>query len=338
MDITEKFELIKINTEEIVTEEDLKTLLATKSNIKAYYGIAPTGPFHISYLIPLSKVLDCIEIGIECTILIADLHAVLDDLKSSWDDVSIKAEYYKKCIELSLPIKRKVKFVLGSDYQLEKNYILDVLKVSTLMTVTRATRAASEVTRMKNPKVSELIYPIMQCLDEVALGADISIGGIDQRHIYAAAHDYLQKIGYKATVDIYTPIVSGLKGPGTKMSASIPESHIKVYDSKDAIKRKINGAYCPQAVVSNNPIMQLCQHIIFSFRKELLIERSSKFGGDLKFSTYNDLKNTYLSGELHPMDLKNAVVRELCDIFARCREYFENNRDILLALGQEFIP
>ena len=174
MDIEQKLALIKRNTEEILTESELEELIKSKKNISAYLGIAPTGPVHIGYFIPLSKVFDFIGAGIDTKILIADLHSVLDDLKTKWEEMNLKAEYYAKCIELSLPWKKKPKFVRGSEYQLEKNYVMDMLKLATLTTVKRAKRAASEVTRMKNPKVSELIYPIMQALDEEYLQVEIN--------------------------------------------------------------------------------------------------------------------------------------------------------------------
>ena len=54
---------------------------------------------------------------------------------------------------------------------------MDIFKMSTLANVKTTLNAASEVTRMKNPKVSKLIYPIMQALDEHYLGVDCSWAG-----------------------------------------------------------------------------------------------------------------------------------------------------------------
>ena len=86
--------------------------------------------------------------------------------------------------------------------------ILLLYPMSTIATVDRATRAASEVTRMKNPKVSELIYPIMQALDEEYLDVDIQLGGIDQRHIFAFAREYMPAIGYRSRIEVMTPLVA----------------------------------------------------------------------------------------------------------------------------------
>lgn len=336
MDIQTRLELIKNNTEEIITEEDLLNLLKTKKDISAYYGTAPTGPFHIAYLIPLSKVFDLGRAGITTKILIADIHAAMDDLKTPWEEISKRAEYYKKCIELAFPWEKKPEFTIGSSFQLTKEYMTDVLKISTLMTVNRATRAASEVCRLKNPKVSEMIYPIMQALDEQYLDADIQIGGIDQRHIMAAAREYLPKLGYKSRVELMTPLVASLKGPGTKMSASIPGSFIKVYDSEESIQKNIRQAYCPEGDIAENPITQLCKFIIFPVKNKLKIERPAKFGGDVEFKSYEELEKQFIAKQLHPADLKQAVAKALIDIFSKARAYFEKNKDMLKGLGEQF--
>ncbi|MHA1652571.1 MAG: tyrosine--tRNA ligase [Candidatus Thorarchaeota archaeon] len=336
MDIHERLQLAKRNTAEVLTETELKDLLASKKSVSAYYGTAPTGPVHLGYFIPLSKVFDFERAGIRTTILIADIHAALDDLKSKWDELKLKAEYYQKCIELALPWKRPLRFVRGSEYQQREDYLMDVLRLSTMVTVKRATRAASEVTRMKNPKVGELIYPIMQALDEQYLGVDIQIGGLDQRHIMAFAREYLPRIGYRKRVEIMTPIVTSLLGPGTKMSASEPMSHIKVYDSEDAIRKKIRKAYCPEGVVEDNPIIQICQFIVFPIKGTITIERKPKYGGDVEFESFDELRSAYLDKKIHPADLKTSVAQYLIDILQRAREYFEHNDDLLQELGETY--
>jgi len=337
MELKEKLELIKKNTAEIITEDELNSLLKSKKTVKAYWGRAPTGPIHMGHIVSLSKIFDLQNAGIDVTILIADIHASLDDLKAPWDETEKRINYTTKAIELTLPWKIKPKFVIGSSFQLNKEYVTDVLKLSTLTTVTRATRAASEVTRMKNPKVSEMIYPIMQALDEQYLGVDIQIGGLDQRHILALAREYLPKLNYKPRIEIMTPLVTSLKGPGVKMSSSVPGSHIKVHDSEEAIKKCINEAYCPAGDIKGNPITELCRYLIFPVKGSIKIERPSKFGGDVVFENYIELEKEFVNKKLHPMDLKNAVAGELILTFSKVRQYFEKNKEILEELGEKFL-
>jgi tyrosyl-tRNA synthetase len=338
MDTKERFELVKRNTEEILGEDDLKRMLEEGEKISAYYGVAPTGPVHIGYFATLGKIFDLMKAGIKIKILIADLHAALDDLKSPWSEIYKRAEYCKKCFELAFPWKEKLKFVLGSDFQLGHEYQYDVLRLSSLSTITRAKRATSEVTRMKNPKVSELIYPIMQTLDEQYLDVNMQLGGIDQRHIMAFAREYLPKIGYKARVEMMMPLIVSLKGPEVKMSASIPGTHIKIYESKETTEEKIRKTYCPEKQVKDNPILQICKFIIFPIKNKIKIERDKRYGGNVSFDTYAKLERAYAKGELYPLDLKNAVAEELINIFKKARLYFEKNTDKLKNLGKEFLP
>ncbi len=271
-------------------------------------------------------------------VLLADIHAALDDLKAKWDDLDKRVAYTQKCIELAFDWPEKIEFVKGSDFELKHDYMLDVLKLSTVSTVERATRAASEVTRMKNPKVSELIYPIMQALDEEYLKVDIQFGGVDQRHILAFAREALPKLGYEKRVEIMTPLVPSLSGPGTKMSSSVPESAIKVYDSEESIKKKIAGAYCPAGVIEDNFVVQITKYLVFPAEGRMVIERDPRFGGDVEIDSYAHLETLFKDKKLHPTDLKNAVSAYLVERFANARAYFEKHLDELKDLGEEFLP
>ena len=338
MDKKERLDLIRRGTVEILTDADLEKLLDEKKQISAYIGRATTGPLHLGHLIAISKVLDLQKAGVTVKILLADIHAALDDLKSRWEDLSKRAEYTRKCIELAFDWQKKPIFVSGSDFETSREYSMDILKMSTISTVDRAMRAASEVTRMKNPKVSELIYPIMQSLDEEYLGVDIQLGGRDQRHIFAFAREYLPELGYRKRVEIMTPLVAGLQGPGSKMSSSIPESHIKVYDSEESIRRKIARAYCPEGVVEENPILQMAQFLVFPVQSSMTIERQEKFGGRLVLNSYAELEAAFREKKLHPADLKASIADILIKRLKPAHEYFDKNKDILRELGPEFLP
>ena len=336
--VDERLELIKRNTVEIITEKELRDLFETKSNLSVYIGRATTGPLHLGHILALSKLLDFQKAGFRTKILLADIHAAMDDLKAKWDDLDKRTEYTRACIENSFDWRNKPEFVRGSDYQLEKEYSMDILKLSTISTVDRAMRAASEVTRMKNPKVSELIYPIMQALDEEYLGVDVQLGGLDQRHIFAYARDYLPEIGYKKRVEVMTPLVASLQGPGTKMSSSVKSSNIKVYDSEESIKRKINSAYCPEGIVDGNLLLQIARFLVFPSQDKITIERPQKFGGDMTFGSYKELEEEFAKKTLHPADLKAYISSYLIKRLEKVRKFFEKKQDILKDLGPEFLP
>ncbi len=337
MDAQQRFDLITRNTAEVLTADDLRAKVGSGKQLTSYLGIAATGPFHLGYLVPLGKIFDFSKARINNKVLVADVHAALDDLKSKWDELDVKAEYYKKCISLAFPWDDKPAFVRGSSFQLKSDYQLDVLKFSTQATIARTTRAASEVTRMKNPKVSELIYPMMQALDEEYLKVDMQLGGHDQRHIMAFAREFLPVLGYAPRVEIMTPLVVSLKGPGVKMSASIPESSIKVYESESSVREKIAKAYCPAGIVIDNPILNLTKYVFFPLHGKLVLKRDAKFGGDRTFTRYQELEEAFAQKQVHPLDVKNAVAETTVQTFKKVRSYFEKNQDLLKQLGPTFV-
>jgi len=109
-----------------------------------------------------------------------------------------------------------------------------------------------------------------------------------------------------------------------KMSKSDPDSGIYLHDTFEEIARKLKKAWCPEGV-PDNPVMDICRYIIFPYKGALTIARPEKWGGDLHFSCYEDLRSAFANKELHPMDLKKAVASELASIIEPVRRYFEHN-------------
>jgi len=99
-----------------------------------------------------------------------------------------------------------------------------------------------------------------------------------------------------------------------------------MHDTYKEIKQKINGAFCPEAQEKGNPLMEYCKHIIFRSIKSMKIKRQEKFGGDIKFKNYEELKEAYENKELHPMDLKTGVAEELEKLIKPIREHFEKDK------------
>ncbi len=335
-DTRRRLGLITSNTEEIIGREDLEAMLASGRRLSAYYGIATTGPMHIGYLIPLSKVFGLNDVGISVKILLADIHAVMDDQKSKFEELDAKAEYYRQCIERALPWKETPSLVRGSSFQLTTEYFRDLVNASSLTTVTRAVRAASEVTRMKDPKVSELLYPLMQALDEQYLDIDMQVGGLDQRHIMALSREIMEMLGYRKRVEIMTPLLLGLQGPGKKMSASIPESLIKLYEPEKSMVSKIKKAYCPFGVVESNPVLQISKFLVFGVGAKMDVKLTN--GKDVSLGSYTELEALFVKKEIHPLDLKESVSKSLAGTLSEVREYFESNTDMLKRMGATYMP
>jgi len=81
-------------------------------------------------------------------------------------------------------------------------------------------------------------------------------------------------------------------------------------------------------------VMAIASMIIFPRQGNLVIDRPAKFGGPLKFDSYQELDETYRGGKLHPMDLKNGVGSAMADVLEPVRNYFNHNPRNLEALKE----
>lgn len=335
MDINKRFELVKRNTEEIISEKELMDLLKKKKNPVVYWGTAPTGKPHVGYFLPMLKIADLLKAGFKVKILLADLHAALDN--TPWAVLDKRYEYYKKAIPLmikSIGVDTKnLKFVKGSEMQLKPEYMYDVLQASSHSSVRDAHRAASEVVKMgDNPKLSGLIYPIMQAIDEQYLEVDAQLGGLDQRKIFVLARDVLPKIGFEPRVEIMHPMIPGLVGK--KMSSSDERSKIDLMDNPDTVKRKIKNAEMVSGDTDNG-VMAFLKYVIMVMKKDskktFVVKRDKKFGGNMAYKTYEEIEKDFKAKKLHPLDLKNAVADEINDLL----KLFQKNNPVLEKLSKE---
>jgi tyrosyl-tRNA synthetase len=313
----DRLALIKRNTEEIVTQDELEQLLKTKESPTAYVGYEPSGKIHMGHVLTVNKLIDLQNAGFHVTVLLADVHAYLNE-KGTMEEVREIADFNKECfIALGLE-ERKTKFVYGSDYQLEPDYMLSVLKLARDTTLNRAKRSMDEVSRSAdNPRVSQMIYPLMQAVDIAKLGVDVAVGGIDQRKIHMLAREGLPGLRYKAPICIHTPILLGLDGK--KMSSS-SNNFISMDDSEKQLKKKINKAFCPEGEIVDNPVLALFKYHIMPRFEEITIQRPEKYGGDLHYPGYGELEAGFASRDLHPMDLKASAADYMNRIMEPVRE------------------
>jgi len=342
MTTQEKFYLIKRNTEEILTEEELEELLETKDEPVVYLGNETTGRPHIGYMIPAVKIKDFVDAGLRVKILLADMHAYLNNMKTPFELLENRVKFYEAELrELYRSIGAdvdKIEFVKGSDVELDRNYTLDVYKLAAMTTIDRAKHATAEVVKMDdNPKLSGCLYPILQTLDEEYLDADIQYGGVDQRKIFGFARESHPKIGQKKRVEVMTPMLPGIMGG--KMSSSDAASKVDLLDGPEDIEVKINKAYCPEGELADNGIMAFMKYVIMVLKQDkdetFLIERPEKFGGQVEYKTYDDLERDFMDKKLHPQDLKKALSRELVEILRPVREYFTDKRGLVEAAYPE---
>ncbi|CAO2589145.1 Tyrosine--tRNA ligase, cytoplasmic [Lemmus lemmus] len=218
----------------------------------------------------MSKIADFLKAGCEVTILFADLHAYLDNMKAPWDLLELRTSYYENVIKamlesIGVPLE-KLKFVKGTDYQLSKEYTLDVYRLSSVVTQHDAKKAGAEVVKqVEHPLLSGLLYPGLQALDEEYLKVDAQFGGVDQRKIFTFAEKYLPALGYSKRIHLMNPMVPGLTG--SKMSSSdFQESKIDLLDRKEDVKKKLKKAFCEPGNVENNGVLSFIKHVLFPLK------------------------------------------------------------------------
>ncbi len=335
MKTADRVDLITRYTQEVITDEELQELL-DEGSPSAYIGYAPTGEMHIGHFTTMRKLADFLQAGIEVTVLIADLHAHLDDEKSPFELLDARSAYYEEAIEGMIEAAgadpADLTFVRGMEFQLEEEYTLELYRMAAQTTLSRSQRAASEVVReSESPNLGGLIYPLMQSLDVKALDADIAYGGIDQRGIYMLSREILADHGGEAPVCLFAPLLSGLSGG--KMSASDDSSKINLTDSVEAVEEKINDAYCPMGETEENGVLEYIEYLVFPVLDErgenFVVERPEKYGGDLIYESYDELEADFVSEELHPADLKPAAATYISEVIDPVRERLTAQPELL---------
>lgn len=314
----DKLELAMRNTEEIVTVDELKGLLELPRRPRAYVGYETSGKVHLGHMLTANKLLDLQKVGFDVVVLLADLHAFLNE-KGTLEEVRKIADYNRDCfMALGLDPER-TEFVYGTDYQLKPEYMLKILQMARNTTLNRARRSMDEVSRnAENPMVSQMIYPLMQAIDIADLKIDMAVGGIDQRKIHMLAREELPRLGLPAPVCMHTPLIPGLNGE--KMSSS-KGNNIAVDEPAADVEKKIKSAFCPAKVVENNPVLAICKYHVFPrIEAGMTIKRPEKFGGDVHYENYEKLEADFVSGAMHPMDLKKATAECMNEILAPVRE------------------
>lgn len=320
-------------SKETIDIDKIKTKMNNGEIVNVYWGTAPTSTIHIGYVVPLLKVIDMLLLGFNVKILIADLHAYLDG-KSKLDELENRIIYYKTTIktilkniidENNVHLLDNIEYVLGTSYQLEKEYTMDFHKYTSNVTFKNAKNSGCEVVKQSsNPLLGSINYPLLQSIDEKYLDADLQLGGIDQRKIFMFSRNNIKIIDKDPISYIMTPIIPGLKKPNntgiSKMSASDELSKIDFLDSDNNIKRKLKKAYSIDGIIENNCLLSIIKNIVFPINGEFLLERDEKYGGNHLYENYIDLEIDYLNKNLCSGDIKSSLSNVIIQLISPIRE------------------
>jgi len=354
MDLEKKLALITKNLREVVTLRELRDLIETKGHPKAYWGFECSGFMHLGMgLLCGNKIRDFVNAGFNFTIFLADWHSWINNkLGGDLENIRICGEYFKHCFTgLGVP-EDKVKYLWASDLVKESGYWEKVIKIGKQNSLQRVSRALPIMGRQLGQvdiNAATIFYPCMQAADIFQIGVDVACAGMDQRKAHMLARDASDKLEFCKPICLHTPLLMGLSIPKkstkvydedtnlskqimTKMSKSVPGSAIYIHDSPEAIKEKINNAYCPPKEVDENPIIEIIKYIILPKKSEFEVLRPNKFGGPISYTNFEELAKFYRRGSIHPLDLKNSVVEAIIEILENVRNYFERNPEPLKAM------
>ncbi len=317
----DQIELISRGAAETIGLDELKQKIDSGKQLVGYWGTAPTRSPSIGYLIPILKIRVMINAKVYMKILLADLHSFLDKGATWIDRVEDRTAYYRFLIGILLDLvgvqRDMYEFVKGStDGQLDRKYVMDLLRLLAYVSVSQAKKAGSEVVKQdKDPKLSTLVYPLMQAIDETLLEADVELGGLDQRKIFMLSRDHIEHLGYPKCAYVMNELLPSLGKPGTKMSSSDTNGKIEFLDTKEMIAEKLKKAYCVEKEVKENPCMDLARMIVYPMGKQVL--------GDYK--TYEDLEAAWVEGKIYAGLLKQGLTDAIDAIIAPVREAILSN-------------
>jgi len=362
LDIDEIVSLIKAPpTEEVLTEERLRSYLSQGVKLRHYIGFEISGYVHIGTgIICMQKVADFQRAGVDTIVFLADYHSWINrKLGGDLDTIKkVAGGYFKEALKQSLRVvggdPDKTKFILGSEFyeKVGLKYMENVIRASMKTTLSRVRRSITIMGRRQGEALdfAQLLYVPMQVADIFTLNVNLAHGGMDQRKAHVIAIDIGDKVfGYKP-IAVHNHLLMGLnisesdvkmistaKRSGDveafeegmieiKMSKSKPKSAIFIHDTEDEIKMKIRRAFCPFRNVDVNPVLEILRYVICRVFPEEIEIVNEKTGKRSKFKDYLELERAFERGEIHPLDLKNIVAEKLIELLAPVRKYFLEGR------------
>jgi len=324
MNVQDKLNLITRNCQEIIGYDELKEKLEAGKELQHYIGFEISGMVHLGTgLVSMGKIADFLKAGIKCKIFLADYHSFLNNkMGGDWEKIRYATEhYFKKALIASLLCfgvkENEVEFVTAKDYyEKTPEEWENLFKVSKHITLSRNLRSISIMGKEMGNDVdmATLFYPPLQVADIFTMKIDIAHAGMDQRKAHVVARDVAKKLDWSPPICVHHNLIAGLTEPqkGEKMSKSIPGSAIYIHDSEEQIRAKIKKAYCPPQIVEFNPIINWVKTLMFWGEETAECKK---------------IIDDFVSGDLHPMDLKEMVANWLVEKLRPAREFFPYSDD-----------
>ena len=295
--VEKQFEYLKKGCVEIIQENELKAKLARsikeKKPLKVKAGFDPTAPdIHLGHIVLLRKMKHFQDLGHDVIFLIGDFTGLIGDPSGrsatrppmTREEINNNAETYKTQIFKILDSKKTI--IDFNSRWLEKLTSLDIINLCAKYTVARILERDDFSNRLKKGhpiSAHEILYPLMQAYDSVALKADVELGGTDQKFNLLVGRDIQREYQQKPQVIITMPLLEGLDGV-EKMSKTL-NNYVGITEPPDEIFGKIMSV--------SDPLM---------FRYYELLT-------DEPLSQIEKWKKEIKEEKIHPKDLKSRLAQ-----------------------------
>jgi tyrosyl-tRNA synthetase len=225
--VEDQLALLTKGAAEIIPLEDLKTRLEesrqTGRPLRIKAGFDPTAPdLHLGHTVLMRKLRHFQQLGHTVIFLIGDYTALIGDptgksatrKQLTQEEINANAETYKQQVFKILDeVKTEVRY--NSEW-LEKLGYAGTVALAAKTTLSQITRFRAD----EEISLHELLYPLAQGYDSVALHADVELGGTDQKFNLLMGRELQRKFGQPSQIVLMTPIIEGLDGV-QKMSKSL---------------------------------------------------------------------------------------------------------------------
>ena len=226
----EQLEIIKRKAVQIFNEEDLDKKIKSGKKLTIKLGADPSRPdLHIGHSVVLRVLKQFQDMGHEVVFVVGDFTGMIGDPSGksktrpalTFEQTRKSAETYLEQATKILD-KDKTRIAFNSEWLSKMNFE-DVIKLTSKYTVARIMERDDFKNRFENGlplSMHELLYPLMQGYDSVALNADIEIGGTDQTFNLLVGRELQKDYGQESQVVMTFPLLVGLDGKD-KMSKSL---------------------------------------------------------------------------------------------------------------------
>jgi tyrosyl-tRNA synthetase len=299
MNVDKQIEIIKQGSVSCLPEADLRKKLEKKERLQIKLGVDPTAPdLHLGHAVVLRKLKQLQDLGHEIVFLIGDYTARIGDPtgKSKTrpsleiEDIQKNAQTYFEQVGRILDVD-KLTIRYNSEW-LKKLDFIDVIKLCSKITVARLLERDDFSNRMSKQQpvaLHELLYPVMQGYDSVALKSDIELGGTDQTFNLLCGRFLQEQFGNEPQTILTMPLLEGLDGK-EKMSKSLGNAIGLIEEPTEVFGK----------------LMSISDDLMWRYFL-LLLSKSKK--------EIDELKQAVADQKRHPMDLKKEMARGVVALF-----------------------